>query len=354
MADDTEGRSPPDLDERLDEDEPARLQPDWPPELAAPLKPFAGAEPPAPAWFAEALAQPPDRRLIQVAGANIERLAWGEVGNPGLMLVHGNSAHADWWSYIAPFLAQGRRVAAISLSGMGGSDWRDRYDFPTYAEEIFAVAKDAGLYEAETKPVFVGHSFGGAQVFYSAALHPERMAGVILVDSSLGALGTEAQRAEWARVAAIAGRPHPGPIQRTRPNRVYPALEEALARFRLSPPQVPGNLFAADFIARRSLRPAPLPDAPGTGWTWKFDPFLWRKLERTELASLPKDRLPPLVDIIADRSALVPLRQAGEISLYVPPGTPSIVIPNSEHHIMVDQPLALVAALNAVLAVWPA
>ena len=33
-------------------------------------------------------------------------------------------------------------------------------------------------------------------------------------------------------------------------------------------------------------------------------------------------------------------------------GVPSIVIPDSEHHIMVDQPLALVAALRAVLTTW--
>jgi hypothetical protein len=32
---------------------------------------------------------------------------------------------------------------------------------------------------------------------------------------------------------------------------------------------------------------------------------------------------------------------------------PRIVIPDSEHHIMVDQPLALVAALRTLLAVWP-
>jgi pimeloyl-ACP methyl ester carboxylesterase len=37
----------------------------------------------------------------------------------------------------------------------------------------------------------------------------------------------------------------------------------------------------------------------------------------------------------------------------IPPDTPQIVIPDSEHHIMVDQPLALVAALRALLAVWP-
>jgi pimeloyl-ACP methyl ester carboxylesterase len=38
----------------------------------------------------------------------------------------------------------------------------------------------------------------------------------------------------------------------------------------------------------------------------------------------------------------------------IPADTPQIVIPDSEHHIMVDQPLALVAAIRAVLATWAA
>ena len=37
--------------------------------------------------------------------ADIELLTWGEIGKPGLIFVHGNSAHSDWWSFIAPFLA---------------------------------------------------------------------------------------------------------------------------------------------------------------------------------------------------------------------------------------------------------
>ena len=38
----------------------------------------------------------------------------------------------------------------------------------------------------------------------------------------------------------------------------------------------------------------------------------------------------------------------------IPAAAPHIVIPESEHHVMVDQPLALVAALRALLAAWPA
>src|ERR1700722_598966 len=191
MADDQSAHPEPQtgeklVDEKLDDDEPVRLQPDLPPEGASPLAPFAGAKPPSPAWFDKALAQAPERSFVPVDGAKIELLTWGELGKPGLIFVHGNSAHADWWSFIAPFLADQYRVAALSLSGMGGSDWRETYTFEVFAEEIHECAKAAGLYAAAVKPIYIGHSFGGSQVFYSAGMHPERMRAAVLVDTGFG------------------------------------------------------------------------------------------------------------------------------------------------------------------------
>jgi len=354
MADDQSAHPAPQVDEKLDDDEPVRLQGDLPPEVASPLKPFGGAKPPAPAWFEDALAKAPERRLVPVKGANIELLTWGEVGKPGLIFVHGNSAHADWWSFIAPFFAEEYRVAALSLSGMGDSDWRDSYDFETFAEEIWACAKAAGLYEAPIKPIYIGHSFGGSQVFYSATKHPERMRAALLLDTGFGGPPTKEQEEAWRREAYKSGEPWRGPVQRTRPNRVYATLEEALTRFRFMPPQKPGNLFVADFIARRSLKRAAMADGSGEGWTWKFDPFLWAKLDRSVLETLDAAKAAPLAQIFGDRSAIMLRREQTARGDYVPADTPSAAIPDSEHHIMVDQPLALVAALRTLLAVWPA
>jgi pimeloyl-ACP methyl ester carboxylesterase len=147
---------------------------------------------------------------------------------------------------------------------------------------------------------------------------------------------------------------HRGPPHRTRPNRVYATVEEALTRFRFMPPQVPGNLFIADFIARRSMKRAPMPDGSGEGWMWKFDPFLWHKLDRTPMSEVAGARRVPMAQIVGDRSAIMMRREMGRQADFLPGGVPQIVIPDSEHHIMVDQPLALVAAIRALLAVWPA
>jgi len=353
MADDQE--LDPQLDgvEKLDDDEPAPLQGDLPPEIASPLKPFGGAKPPAPAWFDAAIAQEAERSLITVDGGKIELLAWGEVGKPGLIFVHGNSAHADWWSFIAPFLANDYRVAALSLAGMGDSDWLPTYTFEDFATQIWEAAKAAGLYEAKASPIYIGHSFGGSQVFYSSGMYPERMRAAVLVDTGFGGPPTKEQEEQWAKEAGRSPM-HRGPPHRTRPNRVYATLEEALTRFRFMPPQVPGNLYIADFIARRSLKRAPMADGSGEGWTWKFDPFLWAKLDRGPMQTVAQKHNVPLAQIVGARSAIMQRREFNRMPDFLPAGIPSIVIPDSEHHIMVDQPLALVAAIRALLATWPA
>ena len=351
----------PPASEQLDDDEPIRFDNSMSPEVASPLAPFAGAEPESPKWFKDVLAQAPERQMVPVNGADIELLTWGEVGKPGLIFVHGNSAHADWWSFIAPFFAKTHRVAALSLSGMGASDWRETYAFETFGDEIWACAKAAGLYEAAEKPIYIGHSFGGSQVYFSAGRYPERMKAAILVDTGFGGPPTEEQMKAWheqaAKEAQAAGKSvspsqFRGPPQRTRPNRVYPTLEAALTRFRFMPPQVPGNLYIADFIARRSLKRAPMEDGSGEGWTWRFDPFLWSKLDRSGMQNVTPTQSAPLAHIYGDKSGIM-RRHAGDTSSFIPAGVPNIIIPDSEHHIMVDQPLALVAAIRALLATWP-
>ncbi len=153
--------------------------------LPGPLTAFKGERPAAPDWFRDALANAPGRQWVEVQGAKIETLVWGPEGAPGVLLMHGNGAHADWWSFIAPFLAKDFRVAAISWSGMGGSQWRAAYSSRQYVDEAFAVAQAAGLFASKVKPVFIGHSFGGFPTMAAAALRGEALRSVVLMDTPL-------------------------------------------------------------------------------------------------------------------------------------------------------------------------
>jgi pimeloyl-ACP methyl ester carboxylesterase len=328
---------------------------DLPPEVRAPLAPFDGEPPPAPAWFQWAIAQEPERAFVTSLGTKLETLSWGERGKPGLLLAHGNSAHADWWSFVAPYLAKDFRVTAMSLAGMGESDWRDTYRFHDFADDGEAVAQATGLYDGGRKPIYIGHSFGGGQVFFTAARYPQNMHAAVLVDTGFGGPPPEVLEERKKRQQLVANIP-----TGDRPSRVYPTLAAALARFRLMPPQPTDNLYIADFIARRSLRRAPLPDGQtgpdgsGEGWAWKFDPNMWEKLDRTDGmfgGAMPELKV-PMVHLYGDRSRIIDRKAAGEPS-FLDDQVQEIEIPNSHHHVMIDQPLALVAALRTLLATWP-
>jgi pimeloyl-ACP methyl ester carboxylesterase len=89
---------------------------------------------------------------------------------------------------------------------------------------------------------------------------------------------------------------------------------------------------------------------PG-GWTWRFDPFLWSEFEAQDGTDLLKAPQCPAALMWGDRSSLMPQALVTAMAGRLPPGTPLIPIPDSDHHVMADQPLALVAALRALLAV---
>ncbi len=294
----------------------------------SPLGGLHGQRPPAPQWFTDAIGQAPERETIRVEGADIEALAWGRRGDPGLLLLHGFAAHADWWSFIAPFLAaDGRRVAALSWSGMGASDWRDSYNLPQHGREALAVAEALGL-NAAGKPLVLGHSYGSFVALGMATMAGDRLSAVIAADGPLSGAVRE-------------------PTNSTRTeHRVYPTLEAALARFRFAPPQHCENLFVVDHIARHSLK------AVEGGWTWKFDPELRTKMQygdRTKLLAAP---LCPVALMIGSRSKLMTPERL-EFMRSAAPTAPWIEIPDAGHHLMADQPLPLVAATRGLFAGWP-
>lgn len=306
-------------------------------EVPPPLAPYNGDKPPAPAWFEKALAQEPERSKFEVLGAEIELLTWGEVGKPGLLLLHGNGAHADWWSFIAPLLAGDYRVAAISWSGMGDSDWRPKYSADIFMAEIFGAIEAAQLEADGGKPVVVGHSFGGFPTLYASVHQGERLRGIVMLDSTI-----HPPEHQWN-----------GPPRRTGPNKVYATLPEALARFRLAPPQGCENDYVADWIARKALRQAPMADGSGVGWTWKFDPELWHNFTMPALGELLSQVKCPVAMVWGERSKLMFPGTMAFMLRELPDDIVKFSIPDADHHVMIDQPLATAAALRALLAAWP-
>lgn len=311
--------------------------------IQAPLAPFKGGKPEAPRWFEQAVQREPARSFTQAQGAHIETLTWGEIGKPGLLLLHGNRAHADWWTFIAPFFADDFRVAALSWSGMGGSDWRQSYSIDLLSHEVGAVAEATGLFEGNIKPVVVAHSFGGFPGLRYASRHGQKVGGLVMVDSPI--LSPEMRQKRRGR--------SPSGMLDPRPNRIYADLPSALARFRFAPPQVCKNLYIADHIARSSLKQAPLEGHAGLGWTWRFDPYQWRDMRMENPAPDFESLQCPVSIMWGSHSLLFDAEVLAYIASLAPAGSPRIEIPAARHHLMVDQPLAFVTALRGLLANWP-
>jgi pimeloyl-ACP methyl ester carboxylesterase len=281
-----------------------------------------------PRWFREAVATPFVTARVVVDGCRIHYLKWGETGKPGIVLVHGGAAHAHWWSFIAPQLTREYQVVALDLSGHGESGRREAYPRETWAKEIMAVAGDAGF---SRPPILVGHSLGGFVCITAASLFGDQLAGTIMLDSPVRRPDPEAE--EGARGRAF------------RNPKTYATAEEALEHYRLVPEQPCENRFIVDHIARHSLHQTP------AGWTWKFDPEIFRRfMPRAIHEILPRVRC--RVALFRAEYGLVTPDIGEYMYELLDRNAPVVEIPEAHHHLMLDQPLALIAALRAILADW--
>ena len=281
-----------------------------------------------PQWFRDATQAPYEESGVTVDGCSIHYLQWGEPGAPALVLVHGGAAHAHWWSFLAPQLARGHQVIALDLSGHGDSGRRDAYPREMWAKEVMAVAEHAGV---TRPPVLVGHSMGGFVCIAAASLYGERLAGAVILDSPVRRPDPEAE--EGARGRAF------------RNPKVYATQEEALRHYRLVPEQPCENHYLIDHVARHSL------GRIDGGWTWKFDPEVFRRFTPRAIHEiLPTVRC--RVALFRAEFGLVTPDIGEYMFELLDRNAPVVEIPQAHHHLMLDQPLARIAALRAILADW--
>ncbi len=296
-----------------------------------------------PLWFRQALAAPRESRRLTVDGASIHYLRWGndDPNRPGILFVHGNGAHAEWFSFIAPLLTDRYNVAAMDLGGMGDSDWRTTYTRESFAHEIGQVALNAGL---GPKPVVVGHSFGGFVTLIAGKHYSEKLGGLILADFTV-----RSPVREWFLNDPL-----------RRPTRIYPDYETAKARFRLAPLQPCANGFIVDYIGGLSLREVKIGENPGrrpsteAGWTWKFDAEMFNGLRMgDDHSDIYKNLACPGATMFGlesrdyDPESVAFLRELA-------PEKPVFAIPGAQHHIMLDQPHAFASGVAAMMAQWEA
>src|SRR5690606_1090224 len=121
----------------------------------------AGSTPSAPARPSRAAcrfrAEMPGARRLE----RLSRLPEGAARGRPLLFVHGAYTGAWCWDeHFLPFFARhGYAAHAVSLSGHGGSEGRERLDRLRLADYVDDVARTVA--ELPAPPVLIGHSMGG-------------------------------------------------------------------------------------------------------------------------------------------------------------------------------------------------
>lgn len=290
--------------------------------------PYKGERPDAPEWFLKAIETPYETGETNVHDTQIQWQRWGDLTKPGLLFLHGNGAHSHWWDFIAPYFSNDYHCIALSLSGMGQSGWRDEYRKEIYIDEVIAVAEATGLFSHSQKPILAAHSFGGLIGRLTLAQHSEKFLHGIIIDSYIPLPSEEFSR----------------PPSNPNRSRIYEDLATALGRFRLAPPQLCENHYILDYIARWSLKKV------DGGYTWRFDPRIWGDAHKfVDEAETLRQISCPLTFMMGKDSLFYSPKVFKFLREILGESLPIVSIPHAQHHVWLDQPIAFISALDAVL-----
>jgi pimeloyl-ACP methyl ester carboxylesterase len=135
-------------------------------------------------WLAtrkDLAATPPPGHLVDIGGYRLHLWCTGD-GAPAVILDTGLGGTSAGWGFVQPDVARFTRVCSYDRAGMGYSDPgpspRTARRIATELGELLARSGIAG------PVVLVGASIAGFDVRVFASDHPERAAGLVLVDAS--------------------------------------------------------------------------------------------------------------------------------------------------------------------------
>ncbi len=206
---------------------------------------------------------------------------WGNAGAPPLILVHGGRDHGRSWDWVAAQLRHDWHIIAPDLRGHGDSAWTadGNYDLAAMVYDLAQLVHqlDAGAV------TIVAHSLGGNVALRFAALYPETVKKLVVIEGLGPSPAMQAKRdavplaERWRRSIEAKRR------AAARQPRRYASLAEAGARMRAE------NSFLSAEQADHLTRHGAARNEDGS-YSWKFDNHLnvWPvfDLPQTELDQL--------------------------------------------------------------------
>ncbi len=120
----------------------------------------------------------------QLPHLKVGGLEAGDPSNPRVVLLHGFPELSESWRDILPLLASaGLHAVAPDLRGYGQTDKpREGYDLDSLAGDVVALVDHLRAKHGGGRAHVVGHDWGGAIAYHTAAHHPDRVERLAVVN----------------------------------------------------------------------------------------------------------------------------------------------------------------------------
>jgi pimeloyl-ACP methyl ester carboxylesterase len=266
----------------------------------------------------------------------------GEDNPKSIVLLHGLGDEADTWRRLIEPLSQNCRVIAPDLPGFGRSAWlqadqsvqtRQFYQMSSFSAALLEMLEELSIPQA----VWVGHSFGAMLAHAIALEHPEKVAGLVLVD---GGLMTSTPRLELGILLYML--PGLGEWLYNRLRKDPQAAFESLLPYY-------ANLEAfsqeeRDFLFRR-VNQRVLSDAHRHAFlsTLRSLAIYGMKEQRKLPERLARQRVPTLV-IWGEKDQVTPVESAAALAKSIPAAR-LVTIPAAGHDVQQERPQELLQAI---------
>ncbi len=142
-------------------------------------------------------------RVLDLPGGDLNVTDRGPRDAPTILLVHCYTCSIDYWQRLEPLLRRDHRVIAVDLLGHGDSEKpKDGYSMEHQADTIAEALDELGA----DRVLAVGQSLGGPVSTALAERHPDKVRGLVIMDSS-----SQTKYVELPLTARIARAPVIGP-----------------------------------------------------------------------------------------------------------------------------------------------
>jgi pimeloyl-ACP methyl ester carboxylesterase len=123
-------------------------------------------------------------RVVSITGPDVNVREYGSGAQNAIVLLHGYASSIEWWSDVAPKLAEqtGRPVVAIDLVGHGGSESPLDSDAYGAQGQALAVARALAMLKA-SNVTLVGHSMGGHVATLVGQREPDLVERIVVIDT---------------------------------------------------------------------------------------------------------------------------------------------------------------------------